>query len=70
MTDKSLVGVEAPTPEKADAIRAALRYWQTRKLAVDAARPDFTREQMRELNAAESRLLAIDVGVDAQEKPE
>ncbi len=46
-------------------IYAALLYWREKKLAVDAARPDFTRDQMRELNAAESRLLALDIGPEA-----
>lgn len=36
----------------------SLSYWEAKKLALDAVRPDFTRDQLRELNAAEGRLLA------------
>lgn len=36
----------------------ALKYWEAKKLALDAVRPDFTADQLRELNAADGRLLA------------
>jgi hypothetical protein len=37
---------------------AACRYWADKKMALDAVRPDFTKDQLRELNAAEGRLLS------------
>jgi hypothetical protein len=47
-------GSETVTPE----LSAAVRYWETAKLAFDAVRPCFSSNQLRELEAAERRLLA------------
>jgi len=48
------LGSETVTPE----LIAALRDWETAKRAFDAVRPCFSSNQLRELEAAERRLLA------------
>jgi len=48
------LGSETVTPE----LSAALRDWETTKLAFDAVRPCFSSNQLRELEAVERRLLA------------